>query len=687
MFEQHDYQPIVPYTFDNFVVGNSNRFAFAACRSVAQSPGTIYNPIFIHGGVGLGKTHLLCALGNYIREHDEEASVVYVTIDRLTKELMVAVENGNLDSFNNQFQMVDCILIDDIGFLKEREGIQQKIVHFFDLLVSRRKQIALTSDRPPRELNTLLERLRSRFEGGLIVDIQTPEFETRVAILQKKAEAMRIQDISDDVIYAIADHFRTNIRELEGALNKLIAYRSMLKKKITTNHLQDIFPNFSSSEDEFHQPAIDDGDETVLLKTPRPTEKSQVGADLTEFFEDFADGVTAQIAKREREMAEKEKFRRKTYIWQMKGFVTARLEKAMEKELEEIRSVFQEYTKDVNYLIDMQKNIACMDNAEGFNRELREIEDMLFDPDRINVIESRLNEIRVRVERRFKYWETLHKDIDIRDFIVSDSNRLAFTMTETTIKYPAQRFNPLFIHGQEDTGKTFLLHAIGNKVFHKHPPMYVCYIHAKDFISGLIKGIKDGTVSEFIQYYRDADFLIFDDIHLLRGKERTQEEFFHVFNSLIANNKQIVISSNRPPQYLLTFDERLRSRFKSGLVVEIGTMDRESKKQAVQSLFNRCNLTVSADLIGKIVDNTSMNLKEVTDIIERTLVDSTASGKKVTEEMIKNLVQEQEEATLPRTKIDERFSSQRASKISTSEIQRKLISDWPIQDDLIEWEF
>lgn len=688
MLDQHEYQPITSFRFDNFVVGNSNRFAFAACKSVAQSPGTIYNPLFIYGGVGLGKTHLLCGVGNFVRSNDPDAKVIYITIEQLTKELMTAVENGTVDAFNDQFRTVDCILIDDVGLLKAKESIQQEIVHFFDVLVSRKKQIALTSDRPPRELTTLLERLRSRLEGGLIVDIQAPEFETRVAILQQKVEQEQIKDISDEVVYAIAERIKTNIRELEGAFNKLIAFSAMTNERINVNHLPQIFreqPEDMDDEDGMASPG------PAKKAPPKQPREDETGGDtdVFDFIEDMADDVTESIAKKEAEMVEKEKFRRKIYIWQMKGFNTSRLEKILNEEMDVIREVFNEYTRDVNKLIKTQKNIACMDNTEGFTQELRELEDLLFDPDRIVEIDRRLNYINERIEKRFEYRETIQRDVNVNDFIVSDSNRLAFSMAESIIAHPAERFNPLFLHGPEDTGKTFLLHGIGNEVFRKHPPAYVCYVHAKQFISQLIEAIKEGSVSEFVNYYRSVDFLLFDDIHLLRGKERTQEEFFHIFNSLMANNRQIVITSDRPPQYLLTFDERLRSRFKSGLVVEIGAMDLNAKKQAIQSLFNRCNLTISDDLIDSIVEGTSNNLKEISNVIEQTLVQSAASGETVTEEMIRSLLQEEAQPTpaAPMLQEDPTASASRMTRITKAEIDKKLITDWPAMEDLLEMEY
>ena len=373
----------------------------------------------------------------------------------------------------------------------------------------------------------------------------------------------------------------------------------------------------------------------------------------------------------------------------MKNFDTSRLEVVINEDIESVRKVFAEYTKDVARLMQLQKSVACIDNSEGFEKDMQEIESLLFNPNVIDQIEQRLEMINVRIQQRFEYRNTLQKDNDINDFIVADSNRLAFSMAESVIDRPGDRFNPLFLHGSKSTGKTFLLHAIGNEVFHKHPPMVICYVHANKFISHLIEAIKDGKVDEFNDYYTQIDFWLFDDIHLLKGKERTQEEFFHLYNHLIAEGKQIVIASDRPPQYLLTFDDRLRSRFKSGLVAELGSLDKIARKQALESLFKRCNLKVSDELINSIVNNTNANVKEISHILEQSLVQSSSSGQMVTEEMIHKLlsglqpVKETPDNVAP-IKVS---APVRLLSLTNDEIQKKLITEWPNLDDFIEPDF
>lgn len=235
------------YTFDTFVVGAANRFAHAACLAVAEAPAKSYNPLFIYGGVGLGKTHLMHAIGHYVREYHPERKVAYLSSEKFTNEFINSIMDNKADHFRNKYRNVDILLVDDIQFLAGKEQTQEEFFHTFNTLHEENKQIIISSDRPPREIPTLEERLRSRFEWGLITDISPPDLETRIAILSKKAKAEGLDDISNDVMLYIANQINTNIRELEGALIRVIAYSSLVNQDIdvqlTTEALKDIIPN------------------------------------------------------------------------------------------------------------------------------------------------------------------------------------------------------------------------------------------------------------------------------------------------------------------------------------------------------------------------------------------------------------------------------------------------------------
>ena len=237
------------YTFEEFVVGASNQFAHAAARAVAEAPARSYNPLFIYGGVGLGKTHLMHAIGEYLDIHSPQSTRTYISSDRFMNEMINAIRFDRTIDFRAQYRSTDVLLIDDIQFLASREGTQVEFFHTFNSLHDAHKQIVISSDCPPHELQFLEERLRSRFEWGLTVDIQPPDLETRVAILQKKAEHLAPAiPIDDDVVLYIAERITANIRELEGSLTTLIARASLWGQKISLSLAQEVLPNIGERD-------------------------------------------------------------------------------------------------------------------------------------------------------------------------------------------------------------------------------------------------------------------------------------------------------------------------------------------------------------------------------------------------------------------------------------------------------
>lgn len=234
------------YTFDNFVVGGSNELARAACFAVSQNLGKIYNPLFIYGGVGLGKTHLIQSIGNELLKNDTNLRVKYITSERFTNELIDSIKTGKISEFKEYYQKIDLLIIDDIQFISGKEKTQEEFFHIFNHLYQLNKQIVLSSDRAPKAIEILEERLRSRFEGGMIADVSKPDFETRVAILRKKATDESL-DINDEALKFIANNIKNNIRELEGALNRVSVSAQLTKSAITLDYVAKTLSELISS--------------------------------------------------------------------------------------------------------------------------------------------------------------------------------------------------------------------------------------------------------------------------------------------------------------------------------------------------------------------------------------------------------------------------------------------------------
>jgi chromosomal replication initiator protein len=236
------------YTFAGFVIGASNRFAHGCAEAVAKSPGRQFNPLFMYSGVGLGKTHLLHAIGNYIKQTSPNLKVLYITCEKFVTEFIESIRFDRISSFKSKYRNLDCLLIDDIQFLVGKESSQEEFFHMFNSLFNLKKQVAISSDRPPKELEGVEERLISRFEWGIIADIQPPELETRIAILRKKAEEEKIY-IPDDVILCIATQVRSNIRQLEGSLLRITAFSLFTGTPLTVDSVQKMLKDIIKTDD------------------------------------------------------------------------------------------------------------------------------------------------------------------------------------------------------------------------------------------------------------------------------------------------------------------------------------------------------------------------------------------------------------------------------------------------------
>ncbi|HEY7462568.1 MAG TPA: DnaA/Hda family protein [Gemmatimonadota bacterium] len=459
------------YTFENFVVGSGNRMAYAAAKSVAESPGENYNPLLIYSPSGLGKTHLLAAIGRQVQLERPDMRVAYASTEALVGELLGALRRGDLERFRAGFAETDVLLVDDLQFLAGHPETQEELLQLLDALIRRGRQVVLVSDRGPDEIAALDERLLARFRGGLIVDIQNPDYETRAAILRFKIREHG-EEISPEVVEELAGRAFSNIRELEGALHKLFVLRAVEEGPLTPSRVRE------------------------LLRRSLPP---RVGAEDGGEFEDFLSNVAETLS-------------------------------------------------DVLGSVSTAPAAAAAAPSEAQPPE----------PLRAPLLEY-----------RFESW------------IAGPANRLATESARRVIESPGTRFNPLFLHSPTGMGKTHLVNAIGNAFLERAAGTRVAYQSAESFTDELITAIEEGALARWRAKYRSADLLLLDDVHSVAGRERTQEELFHVFNELHGARKQIVIASDRPPRELQDVEQRLVSRFEGGLVVEIAALDEATAAQAL----------------------------------------------------------------------------------------------------------
>lgn len=518
------------FTFESFVIGAANRLAAAAARRVAESPGVSYNPLFIYSASGLGKTHLVMAIGNHAERLDPALEVVYSTLEHFMDDVMTAIEAGERDAFRERLGGTGLLLLDDVQFLAGRHRTQEELLKVWDIVTAKGGQVVLTSDRPPQEIDGLDDRLLSRFSGGLIVDIGVPDYETRVAIARRKAEE-RGQTLNAGVAETLARIAFGNVRELQGALNRLIAIQELEDRAVAADEVARLLGRMAKTEqiDEF-------------------------GSFLAEISDAIDEVVPSSSAEGQLAAA--------IMRWQGEGYSTRRLESALSGSLrpEEAELLIREYEAGVERLREIVGEIAALDpEAPELGRR-----EFLRDPDRLEEAESMLRGVR---ERR-RPLPPPPAELTFAE-VTHSPELLAVKAARAVAERPAGQYNPLVIHAPAGSGKTTLLAAIGNQVLEEDPGAEVAYVEGEGFAAELIEALEKNQVDSWRARYRRARVFLFDDLDALAETERAQDELFHLFDALQRAGAQLAFTSSRRPAELDGLEERLRTRLESGLVVEL----------------------------------------------------------------------------------------------------------------------
>ncbi|MEK7402039.1 MAG: DnaA/Hda family protein [Gemmatimonadota bacterium] len=581
------------HKFDNFVTGSANRLAVAAAKAVAEQPGLTYNPLFIYSGSGLGKTHLISAIGNVVLQRDPKASVEYVTLEDFVEQLHAAIASNEADRFKQRYGRVDVLLLDDMQFLTGRRETQAELLRLMTALSGTGRQVVMTSDRPPSEIPDVDERLITRLSGGLIVDIGPPDYETRIAILRARCDDRGVR-FQAGVIEELANLEFRNIRELQGSLNKLIATQTLGGDHISPEQVRGMFGDLAPG-----RPSMP----VRVAPTAKATPAGRPSLDFQTFVTDIASAVAAHVDPWKIKVAEAVAF------WTGEGYRTGTLERLLQEAgpRTDFEGALREFFAAIEKLRQLEGQATAVDPALGAS-------DVFRDPERVAEAEA----LAAKALRGATLPPGPSAHFTRAGFEVGSSNQLATKAADAVIAEPGRRYNPLFIHGPSGVGKTHLVNAIGNEMIQATGgASIVACVSAQAFMDELIAALQDGSVDRWRARYRGADALVIDDVQFVAGKERTQEELFHVFNTLHKEGKQLVFASDRPPRQLDGLEDRLRSRFEGGLVVEMQAPDRSLREKLYAHYLDVVETPEREALVSYLADRAAANVREVIGVVNR----------------------------------------------------------------------
>ncbi|HUF51223.1 MAG TPA: DnaA/Hda family protein [Longimicrobiales bacterium] len=518
------------FTFDSYIVGTSNRLAAAAARRVGDAPGTAYNPLFLYSASGLGKTHLVMAIGNHIRRVHPDMTVIYDTLEHLMEGVMEAIQAGERDAFRARLRGAGVLLLDDVQFLAGRRGAQEELLRAWDTLSSRGGQVVLASDRPPTEIDGLDQRLLSRFSGGLITDLSVPDYETRVAIVRKKAEEHG-QQLSSGVAETLAKVGFGNVRELQGGLNRVMAVQELDGRPVSVDEVASLLG---------------------VAQETRPADE------FGSFLDDIA-GTVGEVVSR---VTPEQRLADTILRWEGEGYRTRWLETALGTGItsDGADSLVAGFEAAIARLTEIAAAIREQDPSAP---ELARL-DVLRNPERMEEAEATLEQVRERMlplpaPPAHPRFEKLTLDRDL----------LAVRAARAVAQQPGDRYNPFFVHGPVGAGKTSLATALALLFEEKHRDASIAFVTGEAFASELIDAIERNQVDSWRARYRRARLLVIDGVDALMNTERAQDELFHFFDSARRSGVQLVFTAVVPPHDLGGFEDRLRTRLESGLVVDL----------------------------------------------------------------------------------------------------------------------
>jgi len=633
------------FTFETFVVGAANRLAVTAGRTVAENPGSAYNPLFIYSGSGLGKTHLLMAIGHSAKALAPQLNIEYLTLDEYVEAFHAAIAAGQGDAFRRRFQNVDALLVDDVQFLTNRKEMQAELLRLTEALQQAGHQIVLTSDRPPAEIADLDERLISRFSGGLVVDMGVPDYETRVAILRRKAEE-RGARFQPGVLETAAGVEFPNVRELMGALNRLVAYQAVNETPINAEAARQV---------------LGVADTTAAS----PTAAVNTGDEFSQFLTD----VTVTVGKAVE--AWRARVSEAVLRWEGEGYRTGRLEKLLDQDTPAaVDEAIGSYIHDVERLRALEAEVATLDPQAAGEKVFR-------DPERMAEAEAAAAKVRDGAAPP----PAPSGAFPLDTYAAGASNDVALSAARAVIDAPGKKYNPLVLVGKSGLGKTHLLNAIGLELMKKKGAVVAC-LSTLGFVDELIAAIDGNRVDWWRARYRRATALLLDDIHLLAGKDRTQEELFNLFNQFLDGDRQLIFTAPAHPNTLQGLEERIVSRLEGGLVAEISDPDRELRRAALARILSQQKMKAEPALLDYLADRPTESVRSLTGLVQRVADAAAAQDQPVTAGLAREILEGQPPAGGRRT-TGLRTSGLVVSSAGGVRSREKMVWDWPSASDRV----
>lgn len=643
--------------FASFVVGSSNRLAATAAKAVAESPGAAYNPLFFYARPGLGKTHLLSAIGHETQAIDASRVVEYITVDDFVEAYHAALAAGQADAYRRRFTDAHVVLLDDAQLLSDQRELQSELLRLIDVLMAADRQIVLAGDRPPEEIQSLDERLIRRFAGGLVIDIGVPDYETRLAILSRRVSERSAQ-FSPEVLAAVAELPIATVRELLGALNRLIAQQAVAGE-VNVAEARRILAALG------HAPPLREN-VAAAISAREPEHGRPLGLmaadEFSSFVNDVSSAVSLQVDRWRQRVIEA------SLRYRAMGFHTARLEALLAQELlTDPAEALDRFAADVDVLRQLQDELRVIAPALLSDAAL-------FDPERTAEAELLVAEAR-------ESGDPLPGPVaryTLAQFAEGPSTRAVVEAIRGAAAAPGQQYNPLVIVGRGGVGKTHLLHALGHAL-KLSGVSRVVVMEGKEFVDGLVGALGDGSISRWRQRLRRVGAFLLDDVGALSGKERSQEELYQLYNLLLESGRQMAFTASVAPGQLTGFEPRLATRLSGGVVLELGAPGREARVQEVARVLG--DAAADPDLVEYLASRAAVSLRELQQMAQRAISAAEERGTVLTLDLARTML----EGAPGTTRAVRRGSGLLSPGPGALRSREKMIETWPdIAERLLE---